>query len=134
MEIVRGDVPYKYMVALCKDGKVKYIEWADSIQQCRNIQEKYKGKYLTEFYNMTTMCRIGGYERLVEMIKPIINEVEDSISNPFTVKCVTTGKTYPNEVAASKLSGDSRYYIRKSCRDGKPTNLGLVWEYVYKRL
>lgn len=127
------NIPHKYMAALCRDGKVEGIEWADSIRQCKKLQERYKQKYLIEFYDITVMCKLRGYDRLEKIIKPLIDEVEDSIANPFTVKCLTTGKTYPNETAASEMSGDSRYYIRKSCRDGKPTGRGLVWEYVYKK-
>lgn len=115
-----GNKFHRYLVSLSKDGRVLESVWTETLSEARAYKLHYEGEYEVEIGDFTCFDAVNGYLGFLSAARKFA-------SSPCAVYCLTTRRGYKSDDKAMRATGDTRYYVKLSCRTGLPTPSGKIW-------
>lgn len=110
----------RYLVSLSRGGKVVELVWCESAVDAWVLALGRRRECCVEILDLTEMDEASGYAEF-EAAQEAYKDY------PCAVWCVDTRRAYKSDSAAQQATGETRYYVKQSCRTGKPSPSGRRW-------
>lgn len=120
-KIEEGGYP-RYMVSVIKCGKVTGSAWAETRVGAKRMCDELEKEdgVETEVRDMTYLDEWSGYKAFEEAR-------ERWKGKKGAVWCVQERRAFRSDVSAENVTGDTRYYIKRSYLMGEKTPSGRNW-------